>query len=86
MGRTSGTGSPHENLARRDANHAYNSDGFGPATLDRSGSYAAIRGREQELIEHYRELGISANKINGISPSNPRRQWYMESAFGEFGP
>lgn len=85
VGRTSGTGSPLENLARRDAGHAYNGAGFGPAQLDQSGSYSAIRGREQQLIEYYRDLGVSANKINGISPFNPRLDSYMSDAFSEFG-
>lgn len=86
VGRTSGTGSPLENLARRDAGHAYNDEGFGPAQLDQSsGSYASIRGREQQLIEHYRDLGVSANKINGISPLNQNRDLYLGSAVDEFG-
>jgi hypothetical protein len=86
-GRTSGTGSPLENLASRDAGHAYNDEGFGPAQLDQSSeSYAAIRGREQQLIEYYQDLGVSANKINGISPTNPNLDWYLESSLGEFGP
>ena len=86
MGRTSGTGSPLENLARRDAGHAYNQKGFGPAQLDQSsGSYSAVRGREQQLIEHYRDLGVSANKINGISPLNPKRDSYLSDAFSGFG-
>ena len=51
-GRTSGTGTPLENIARRDANHHMNAKGFGPAQLDKSSSnYNAIRGREQQLID-----------------------------------
>jgi hypothetical protein len=39
--------------------------------LDESStSYAAIRGREQQLIDYYVNLGTSANRINGISPLN----------------
>ena len=86
MGRTSGTGSPLENLARRDAGHAYNQKGFGPAQLDQSsGSYSAVRGREQQLIEHYRDLGVSANKINGISPLNRNILDYINAAIRSFG-
>lgn len=85
-GRTSGFGTPLENLAARDASHAYNDLGFGPAQLDQSSaSYAAIRGREQQLIDYFDNLGNSANKINGISPLNPNYSWYMQSAVGEFG-
>ena len=35
-GRTSGCGTPEQNIARRDANHHMNQDGYGPATLDKS--------------------------------------------------
>lgn len=84
-GRASGYGTPLENIARRDAGHAYNDLGFGPARLDQSGSYAAIRGREQQLIERFRDLGVSANKINGISPRNPNLDWYLERALRAFG-
>ena len=89
VGRTSGTGTPLENIARRDASHAYTERGFGPARLDRSStSYAAIRGREQQLIDYIRPLGNLANKINGISPNNPNRAIYCQAcrrAFGRFG-
>ena len=86
VGRTSGYGTPLENLARRDASHAYNGLGFGPGQLEQSSeSYAAIRGQEQQLIEQYQDMGISANKINGISPTNPNRDWYLRSAEQEFG-
>lgn len=85
-GRTSGYGTPLENIQARDSGHAYNSQGFGPAVLDRtSTSASAIRGREQQLIDWYRGLGISANKINGVSPSNPRQQDYLDAAINEFG-
>ena len=85
-GRTSGFGTPLENIAARDASHAYNDLGFGPAQLDQSSaSYGAIRGREQQLIDYFDQLGVSANKINGISPLNPNFDWYMQSATQEFG-
>jgi RHS repeat-associated protein len=85
-GRTSGFGSPIENVAARDASHAYSSEGFGPAIIDRSSSIpGVIRGREQQLIDGYRGLGISANKINGVSPRNPNYEEYMGSARKAFG-
>ena len=64
--------------------------GFGPAVLDvSSSSYEAIRGREQMLIEYHGGAqsmgGTSGNPINGISPSNPRKETYMDAARGEFG-
>lgn len=70
-----------------------NSEGFGPAKLDvTSTNYDAIRGREQLLIEHYGGAksmgGTSGNKINGISPTNPKRDLYINLAkeiWGELG-
>ena len=86
VGRTSGYGTPLENITRRDMSHAYNNLGFGEARIDQtSGSYAAIRGREQQLIEYYRSLGISANKINSISPGNSNLLQYLQSAWNAFG-
>ena len=86
VGRTSGFESPLENLARRDSSHAYNDLGFGPAELDQtSDSYGAIRGREQQMIEFFRVQGVSANKINGVSSSNPRIGDYLRAALQLFG-
>ena len=84
-GRTSGTGTPARNLAQRDAAHPWTARGFGPATLDRSSpNRDAIRGREQQLIEHYRATGRAADQINGVSPRNPKRDHYMHEAGKEF--
>jgi hypothetical protein len=91
-GRTSGTGSPAQNVARRDQNQrALNDEGFGPATLDRtSPDPNAIRGREQQLIEKIGGAksrgGTSRNAINGISPRNKNGQACREAATKEFGP
>jgi RHS repeat-associated protein len=89
-GRTSGCGTPLENLANRDASHHMNDKGFGPAVLDKSSSNAAaIRGREQQLIDTNGGArssgGTSGNAINGISPSNPNRGRYIGEARREFG-
>lgn len=89
-GRTSGTGSPLENIANRDANHHMNEKGFGPAQLDRtSDNYQAIRGREQMLIDYFGGAksggGSSGNAINGISPNNKNINEYIEAAKGVFG-
>ena len=89
-GRTSGTGSPIDNVAKRDANHHMNSKGFGPAMLDKtSDSYQAIRGREQMLIEYYGGAksmgGISGNAINGIGTNNKNKDIYINAAKGVFG-
>jgi len=89
-GRTSGTGTPRKNVAKRDANHHMNKEGFGPAELDMSSTNkVAIRGREQQLIDYHGGAkstgGTSGNRINGISPKNPKFQYYMNEAIKEFG-
>ena len=89
-GRTSGTGSPIDNVAKRDANHHMNSKGFGPAMLDKtSDNYKAIRGREQMLIDYYGGAksmgGTSGNAINGIGAYNKNKDIYINAAKGVFG-
>jgi hypothetical protein len=88
-GRTSGYGTPEQNVARRDANHAKSAEGFGPAVLDKtSPNKAAIRGREQKLIEANggarRSSGTSGNEINGIAEKNDLRDEYLKEAAEEF--
>jgi hypothetical protein len=89
-GRTSGYADPRTNIAARDAGHHMNSRGFGKAVLDQSStSYAAIRGREQMLIEYHGGAqsmgGSSGNVINGVSPKNPNLSMYLEAAINLFG-
>ena len=88
-GRTSGIGTPAENVRKRDANHHMNDKGFGPAVLDKtSDNYEAIRGREQILIDNYGGAqsmgGTSGNAINGIGPNNKKKDIYINAAKGEF--
>lgn len=89
-GRTSGYGTPLENIRKRDKNHHMNDKGFGPAKLDKtSDSYDAIRGREQDLIEFNGGAkstgGTSGNTINGIGPKNPKKDKYISASRNEFG-
>ncbi|MDN3649149.1 RHS repeat-associated core domain-containing protein [Reinekea marina] len=89
-GRTSGAGTPEQNLARRDANHHINEKGFGPAVLDQSSTNRhAVRGREQQLIQANGGAqsmgGSSGNAINGVSPLNPKGPKYRLEAYREFG-
>lgn len=89
-GRTSGYGSPSQNVAARDINHHMNSKGFGPAVLDRSSTNAAaIRGREQILIDSFGGAksmgGTSGNTINGIAMNNLKRLFYLTESIKEFG-
>ncbi|GAB1268389.1 hypothetical protein NBRC116493_16420 [Aurantivibrio infirmus] len=84
-GRTSGCGTPEQNIARRDSGHHMNEKGFAPADLDRSSTNPdAIRGREQRVIESNggakRSGGTSGNEINGISEKNAKREQYLKAA------
>ncbi|MBX9661669.1 MAG: hypothetical protein K2X00_24190 [Nitrospiraceae bacterium] len=90
IGRTSGTGTPAQNVRARDKDHHMTDKGFGPAQLDKSSSNRqSIRGREQQMIKHFggaqSEGGTSGNAINGISPTNPRRSRYLNASTKEFG-
>ncbi|WP_206609108.1 hypothetical protein, partial [Cysteiniphilum litorale] len=90
VGRTSGYGDVKSIVERRDAYHHMNAKGFEAARPDvASTSKAAIRGREQMMIEHYGGAksmgGTSGNTINGISRFNPRKQGYVDAARNEFG-
>ena len=81
-GRTSGYGSPRDNVAKRDQNHHMNEKGFGSAVLDETSSNKnAIRGREQQLIDYYggakSEGGTSGNAIRGIGPKNKKKKRYV---------
>ena len=86
-GRTGGTGTAKQNVARRDASHHL--EGFGPAVLDKSSTNNdAIRGREQHLIDvncgARWEGGTSGNVINSISPRNKKGKEYRDAAAREF--
>jgi hypothetical protein len=84
-GLTSGTRSPDENVLRRDA-AKFPSPNYEPAELDRSSNrYSSIRGREQQLIEHFRKRRISNNRRNSIGPRNRLKNYYMRNAESEFG-
>jgi hypothetical protein len=89
-GRTSGTDSPTKNVRNRDANHHKNAEGFGKAELDQTSSNSdAIRGREQQMIDKNggskSQGGTSGNTINGVSPTNPKKDHYLDEALKQFG-
>lgn len=89
-GRTSGTGTPEQNVLARDTNHHMNDKGFGPAKLDQTSSNpASIRGREQQLIDSFGGAqstgGTSGNAINGISSTNTNKDFYIGESIKEFG-
>ena len=83
-GRTSGFGPPQYNV---DARYPLLGTEFEGPKLERSSDfYSSIRGREQQVIDCNKMNGISANILNGISPFNPMRGYYMARAMAEFGP
>lgn len=88
-GRTSGKGTPEQNVANRDKNHHMN-ETHGPAKLDKSSSNPdAIRGREQQNIKSNggarSQGGTSGNAINSVSPNNKNAQKYEQATKKEFG-
>lgn len=90
VGRTKGTGTPKQNVARRDAGHHMSQKGFGPAKVDKSSSsYEAIRGREQRRIDKaggaQSEGGTSGNTIRGISLKNKKIKVYLKASDKKFG-
>ena len=89
-GKTSGTGTPEENIAKRDQGHHMDKKGFGKAVLDKSSkSSDAIRGREQNLIDNNGGSkstgGTSGNQNNSIGPKNKNAEKYKQAAEKEFG-
>ena len=93
VGRTSGYGTPEENLRTRyRSDHDLTDQGFEEPQLDQtSKSYCAIRGREQDLIDSFgagKGIGSPnlANKNNGVSDWNPLGPYYIMRSHAEFGP
>ncbi len=90
-GRTGGYGTPEELVHRRSLGQPHlTAEGFRPPTVDQwSTVRAAIRGREQQLIDFYggaRSVGGTArNLINGVADFNPNRPFYMNAARAAFG-
>lgn len=87
-GKTSGTGTPEQNIAKRDKNHHMN-ETHGPAKLDKSSTKSnPIRGREQQNIVKNggakSQGGTSGNAINSVSPKNKKATIYENAAKEEF--
>ena len=90
-GRTSGKGDIKSQqdldkiLRKRDRNHHMNKEGYRPAEVEsKTTSAPAARGQEQINIDKMGGAqssgGTSGNKINGISPKNPKAATYFEAA------
>jgi hypothetical protein len=70
-------------LDKRKAGHHRN---LGRLQLDQvTESYAAIRGREQQVLEGLRERGLATDQINGVGPRNRKKNAYMDAAKEAFG-
>jgi RHS repeat-associated protein len=89
-GKTSGTGTPEDNVRKRDKNHHMN-ETHGPARLDQTSSNPdAITGREQQNIDNSggarSKGGTSGNQRNSVDPNNHERvQRTQQAAKKEFG-
>jgi RHS repeat-associated protein len=96
-GRTSGYGDPNTLVQTRGLQQPIlTGEGFLSPVLDQGVSvqqnpnaYAAIRGREQQLIDFNGGAqsmgGTSRNMINGISNINPLRSYYIQQSINLFG-
>jgi RHS repeat-associated protein len=89
-GKTSGTGTPEDNVRNRDKYHHMN-ETHGPAKLDQTSSNPdAITGREQQNIDNSggarSKDGTSGNQRNSVDPNNKERvQRTQQAAKKEFG-
>lgn len=83
-GRTGGILEPNANVDWRNAAR-YPAPSYYEPRLDCSTrSYAVARGREQQLIQHFRDLGYSDNLINSVA-DHVWRPYFMELAKRECG-
>jgi hypothetical protein len=93
-GRTSGKGTPEQQVANRTskADHKEKTaQGYGPGVVDKNSTNSdAIRGREQQVLEAnggaQSQGGTSGSKINAVSPTNPKADQYKQACLKEFGP
>lgn len=66
VGRTSGFGSPKQNVQSRLQNHHKIKEGYRLVRVDKSSfNKGAIRGREQQMLDFYRSAGRSGNGFKG---------------------
>ncbi len=92
VGRASGFGDPQSIMLNRYSGHHMRARGFGNPTLDRSAigppGYAAIRGREQQLIDFHGGIGSTmlGNSIRGVGSYNPFGYGFHVASDTFFGP
>ncbi len=86
-----GYGDPARLVAARASTHPVRLSGFGAAVIDRVAygavGRAAIRGREQQLIDSFGGVGNPrvANLIRGVARANPAGRIYHSAANSQFG-
>ena len=91
-GRSGGYGEPQEIATRRASGQPLlNAEGFAPPVVDSvSTDKAAIRGREQQLIDYFGGAqsvgGTTRNMINGVADFNAFRDIYIQQSIQQFGP
>jgi hypothetical protein len=91
VGRTSGYGTPQGIAMRRYLRHHRRKEGFGPPSVDVAimgyRGYPAIRGREQQMIDHFGGIGhtIVANRIRGVAKANLLGMYYHNESNFMFG-
>lgn len=96
VGRASGNGDPYKVMMNRYYHHQYRrSLGYGNPQLDcaafgTEGKHA-IRGREQQLIDHYGGIGspFLGNSIRAVSKYNPNGRYFHRQSnkyFGQLAP
>ena len=96
VGRASGNGDPYKVMMNRYYHHQYRrSLGYGNPQLDCAAfgpdGKDAIRGREQQLIDHYGGIGspFLGNSIRAVSKYNPKGRDYHDKSnlyFGQLAP
>lgn len=92
IGRSSGFGSVESIMKRRFYSHGRKAEGYGNPVIDKVGKgptgRAAIRGREQQLIDFYGGVGSPrvGNTIRGVSRFNPFGRGYHAASNSMFGP
>jgi hypothetical protein len=95
VGRTSGYGTAEDLIKKRATSHPDRLKDFGPPVLDQSATgrdaYAAIRGREQQLIDANGGIGSPhvANRIRAVAklnPGGPNFHLQSNNRFGEIAP
>src|SRR5690606_10942566 len=92
VGRTSGFGTPQQIVNMRFAAHHMRVLGYDNPTVDMSAQgplgKAAIRGREQQLMDYYGGVGSPGlgNSIRGVSRINPAGPGYHYMSNVRFGP